>query len=111
MSSPQHLLAAAALVLIFAGHPLHAQSGPPTNGLRLWLEADAGVVHDQSGKISVWQDQSGLGNDATETSGSQQPLLVDDSINGLPTVHFSGGQKLNLPNLMNGANGGEVSWF
>ena len=93
---------------LFAGNFVRGQSGPPTDGLALWLRADSGVTVDQDGKISTWQDQSGLGNDATQTSGSNQPLLVAGSINGLPTVHFSGSQWLNLPDLMNGATAGEL---
>ncbi|HWA11396.1 MAG TPA: fibronectin type III domain-containing protein [Opitutaceae bacterium] len=79
------------------------------SGLKLRLQADTGVVQS-SGIISTWQDQSGLGNDATQTSSGSRPTLVTNALNGYPVVHFvsSSGQYFNLPNLMSGATAGEV---
>jgi hypothetical protein len=77
-------------------------------GLRLWLQADVGTTVDQNGRLSSWQDQSGLGNDALQGNASLQPTLSQNSISGLPAVHFSGGQTISLPNFMNGATAGEI---
>jgi hypothetical protein len=87
----------------------------PLNGMRLWLKADAGL--GPVGAIDTWPDQSGLGNDATQTfSGSARaPTLVTSATdptvpNGRPVVRFNGSQAqaLNLPNVMNGASAGEI---
>src|SRR5262249_58375360 len=85
-----------------------AQDLPAPDDLRLWLRADAGVVHDQNGRISVWQDQSGNGSNATQTNGGEQPFLAQNHLNGLPVVGFYGGQYFRLPNFMNGATAGEI---
>jgi hypothetical protein len=66
-------------------------------GLRLWLEADAGVATDTKALISTWADQSGNGNDATQTNASQQPTLVMSGLNNRPVVHFGGSQELGVP--------------
>jgi large repetitive protein len=63
---------------------------------------------DQNGHLSLWQDQSGLGNNAFQTNVSFQPTLSQNSISGLPAVHFSGGQRMSLPGFMNGASAGEM---
>src|SRR5581483_5512798 len=46
----------------------------PTSGLQLWLKADAGITSNgNSGKVSYWADQSGNGNDATQSDSALQP--------------------------------------
>ncbi|HXB02737.1 MAG TPA: hypothetical protein VNV15_07975, partial [Opitutaceae bacterium] len=83
---------------------------PPTAGMLLWLKADAGVSANTNGNVNVWLDQSGLGNNATQTTASQQPILVANGLNGLPVVRFSQGssQQLNLGNVMSGASAGDA---
>lgn len=103
-----HLILGTVVLLAFFSTRAPSQSPIPTPGLRLWLRADAGVTQDQNGNISVWHDQSGLGNDGSQNSLENQPLLVENSVAGLPTAHFSGNQWLNLPDLMNGATAGEI---
>jgi len=86
----------------------------PAGGLRLWLRADAGVIADGGGAISGWRDQSGNGNDASQSQPNRRPVLAPNQLNGLPAVHFilddnsSRYTWLNLPNLMAGAGGGEA---
>jgi hypothetical protein len=99
--------ASVALLIFFSGRS-YGQTTIPTTGLRLWLSADTGVTADQNGLISVWQDQSGFANNASQSTSSNQPLLVLNSVAGLPVVHFSGNQWLTLPDLMNGAPAGEI---
>src|SRR5581483_3614611 len=54
--------------------------------LKMWLRADAGVP-DGSG--SLWQDQSGNGNDAGQSVSGAIPTLVQDVVNGLPAMRFN----------------------
>ena len=87
-----------------------SEAGMPLDGMNLWLRADVGVAADSNGDISRWQDLSGNGNDATQSTVGSQPTLAANSINGLPAVHFSAaiGQWFILPNFMNGASAGEA---
>ena len=79
----------------------------PTVSMALWLRADAGIVTNASGQVSCWVDQSGGGNNATQSAIGAQPLWVPGALGGQPVVHFNGSQScLNLPNFMNGATGG-----
>ncbi|MDR2675383.1 MAG: fibronectin type III domain-containing protein, partial [Opitutaceae bacterium] len=83
----------------------------PMGNLRLWLKADAGVVTDDTGKISQWQDQSDGNHHAYQNSSAWRPMPVADATsNGPPAVHFNAtqGQYLALPDFMNGAGEGEV---
>ncbi len=69
--------------------PASAQTLTVTNGLQLWLKADAGVTA-AAGKVTAWQDQSGKGNNAGQTVADTSPLLVNDAINGKPVLRFDG---------------------
>lgn len=55
-----------------------------------WYRSDAGVT--QSSGVSVWADQSGNSNDATQSSASLRPTLVAGAVNNsiLPTLSFDG---------------------
>ncbi len=79
-------------------------------GLRILLQADVGVTADASGKVSVWQDQSGRGNNAAQLSSSNQPVLVANALNGRPVVRFTqaSSQRLSLPNVMSAATAGDA---
>ena len=78
----------------------------PTNSMTLWLKSDNGVVQS-SGNVSLWADNSGSGNDATQSNSSYQPTLTSDTQNGLPSINFNGSsQYLQLPaNLLNFGKG------
>ncbi len=68
-----------------------AVPGIPREQLVLWLKADAGV--SVSGDlVSMWQDQSGNGNDAF-TEGGYEPKLITNAVNGRPALRFNGEQK------------------
>jgi hypothetical protein len=65
--------------------------------LQMWLRADAGVeTHDYSesggdtADVSAWRDQSGQGNDVSQTTIANMPELVANGLNGNPVVRFSG---------------------
>ena len=70
--------------------PASAQTLTVTNGLQLWLKADAGVTAGAGGKVTAWQDQSGKGNNASQLVADMSPLLVNDAINGKPVLRFDG---------------------
>lgn len=69
-------------------------------------QADAGFT--VSGGTTTWADQSGRGNNATQTSSSAAPTLTAGALNGKPVVHFSGSQFFSLTNLQAGASAGEI---
>ena len=64
----------------------------PTNRLELWLRADIGVsfgaIPFQA--VSLWQDQSGYGRHATQSTPDIQPSYVTNSVNGYPAIIFDG---------------------
>ncbi len=86
----------------------------PLTGMRLWLKADTGLGPAAggglTGAINIWPDQSGNGNDVTQTYAPGAPTLVASQINGgLPVMHFTGSQYLIVPaSLMSGANQTEM---
>ena len=65
---------------------------PVTDGLSLWLKADAGVTDDGSGKVASWADQlvgdNVLADDVFQGTASDRPTLVSGKWNGLPVVEF-----------------------
>ena len=80
----------------------------PLSGMALWLSADSGVQAASNGSITQWVDQSGNGNNATQTTFSYLPTLTASALNGRPVVTFGGTNYFNLPNLMSGATSGEI---
>jgi hypothetical protein len=71
--------------------------------LRLWLEADAGVVANSDGQISQWQDQSGHANHAAQTNLNLQPTLVAAAgLAGRAAVRFNGIQTNTNGSFMHG---------
>jgi len=100
---------AAAALAAWIGLSGLAYGGQPalsvTNGLALWLRADAGVTTNAAGAVVSWTDQSGSGNNAgplSGSSGSDMPLLVTKSVFGTlpqPVVQFDGSTSvLEIPN-------------
>lgn len=61
-------------------------------GLGLWLRADKGAVVT-SGKVQLWQDQSGNGQDFTNSTSATSPLwnASKSTLNNKPTVQFVNG--------------------
>jgi hypothetical protein len=62
--------------------------------IALWLVGDS-VVADASNAVAAWTDQSGKGNNATQTTASLQPLWVSNALNGHSVVRFGSGGTLN----------------
>ena len=75
---------------------LTAAGGVPTelsvtNGLQLWLKADAGTSVGGSGGVTQWADQSGNGNHAVQALEGMAPVLTNSAVNGQPALRFDGG--------------------
>ena len=58
------------------------------NAMQVWLRADSGITKDGAGKVSVWQDRSNHGNDATQGAAEIQPTHVTGSFGGRQAVSF-----------------------
>ena len=68
-----------------------AAAWQPTDiaGCKLWLDAGQGITKDINDYVSNWTDESLNGNDATQGTGANQPLWVDNQLNGLPGIKFN----------------------
>ena len=71
---------------------------PAISGLVLHLDATQGITKDANDKVSVWADQSIEGNDAAQATHGNQPLWVDDVLDGKPVVDFTASSKQHLVN-------------
>jgi hypothetical protein len=74
----------------------YGQTGPGGVGSRsgnsslvLWLDASQipGIAHGNN--VALWPDQSGFGNNATQTN-SNKPNFLENSINGKASIAFDG---------------------
>jgi fibronectin type 3 domain-containing protein len=98
-----------------SGYSTEAQVTAPTSGvampltgMRLWLKADSLPA---SGKLNIWQDESGSSNNGTQPAGANQPSLVTGVVNGRSVVRFTGANStyVALPSTwMNSVNAGEL---
>jgi len=79
------LLAVACVLLM-----LQSSGSRASAGLVVWLDAGAGVIVDENGAVSAWNDQSGNGNNATQATAASQPLLVANQLNGNSVLRFDG---------------------
>ena len=97
----RNLLVVACLVVAgsFVAKESKVHAAPiPTTDLTVWLKSDAGLIVDGSGYVQTWQDQSGQGHDATQSTAGIQPLKVDNFWAGRPVVRFDGSDdRLQLP--------------
>ncbi|MFS0781205.1 S-layer homology domain-containing protein [Bacillus sp. 1P06AnD] len=55
----------------------------------LWLRPDKGI-NENSGKVTLWQDQSSKMNHATADTASIQPTYLENGINFNPALQFDG---------------------
>jgi hypothetical protein len=69
-----------------------AASFAPTDlsGLKLYLKPDAGISSGLSNPVALWGDQSGNGNDASQSVAGSQPVLTASVQNGLSMVLLDG---------------------
>lgn len=75
-----------------------ANAPVPTNGLSLWLRADAGVTSGAGGKVTEWS-ADGSTVKATASAPEAQPTVVQNAIGGKPAIHFDGGTQILETNL------------
>jgi hypothetical protein len=87
-----------AVVTLFAAGEVTPSDLP---SLALWVRADAGVERDGD-RVSVWRDQSGLGNDLVHADlGMSLPSWASSVAGGLPGVRFDGqGEYLRFSNRL-----------
>lgn len=55
-----------------------------------WWTADSGVAASQAGKVSSWLDGGRSANTMVQGTGSKQPSLVTNQLNGKPVLRFDG---------------------
>jgi len=68
--------------------PAPPPTGPPTEGLILWLKGDAGLT-SVAGAATAWADQSGFGQDVgLFPLGDAGPFTGLESIDGVPAITF-----------------------
>ena len=77
--------------------------------LQLWLKADAGITYDTQAFVSRWADQSGNGNDATQSDDDAEPTFVRNALNGKPVVRFDGEDDYLAINNLHYETQGEIS--
>ena len=56
----------------------------------LWLQADGTLTKDGANKVSVWNDMSGFGRNATQAVAANQPTWMPNIFNGKPALFFDG---------------------
>jgi hypothetical protein len=64
------------------------------NSTSLWLKADAGVTPDASNKVQQWTDLSANGYVMSQNLAAKRPTVVNNSVNGYPSISFAGAQVL-----------------
>ena len=61
-------------------------------GCSLWLDAadTATITYSSGSNVSQWSDKSGLGNNATQSTSTSQPISGSVSTNGKNVLNFTG---------------------
>ncbi|NOS94700.1 MAG: hypothetical protein HOP30_22545, partial [Cyclobacteriaceae bacterium] len=88
------------LLLVIISCPLLSNGQSPggvSSNLRTWVKGDVGVTGTTN--VSVWADQSGLGNNFSQGTFANQPALVTNDINGHATINFSGSTSVMTPGV------------
>ena len=103
VSSQSIRIAALSLVAgLLLSPALAAAPGGVSDGLRVWLRADAGITAADGGNVLLWADQSGNDNDAVfnpaNVYGELSPVFdaANAGANGQPTVRFNDQNALEL---------------
>lgn len=74
--------------------------GGVTNGLQVWLEAEAGVVLGAGNSVQRWEDQSGNLNHASQNTASLRPKYLEGLFGLGPGLRFDGLRYLTSTNGM-----------
>jgi len=88
-----------------------AGPGDITNGLQVWLKAEAGLTFSSGNYVKSWQDQSGNLNHALQGSTSLQPKYVKGLFGPGPGLRFDGLRYLASTNGMSTASYTKVVRF
>jgi N-acetylneuraminic acid mutarotase len=60
-----------------------------SDNLEIWLDAtDESTIVQSSNLVSIWEDKSNLGNDASQNTTTYQPTYSLDGMSGLPGLKF-----------------------
>ena len=98
-------------MVVWAGPMAWAISLPVSADLQLWLTTDVGIIVDASGNVETWVDQSGQGNDFTQsTAGARPTLITGGGPGGVDVIHFDGLDDM-LANLAQLVAGTSVTVF
>lgn len=79
-------------------NPAQTLTDPTTiTGCKLWLKADSGVYNDAGTTLATngqtvqqWNDQSGNGNNATQSTSGSRPTYQTSVLNSLPVIRLDG---------------------
>jgi len=63
----------------------------PTTNLVLWVMGEKGVTKNTSNSVSGWADQSGAGQQVTQSVSASQPTWQARALSGQPALQFDGG--------------------
>ncbi len=84
--------------------------GGVSGGLNVWLKADAGTSSTTNAAyLATWADQSGSGNDATQSVASAKPQYYSNIMNGNPAVKTTGPRYFDVN--LNGINNQNFTIF
>ncbi len=75
-------------------------SPPDIAGLKLWLDAAVGTGAAPADPVAQWNDQSGLGNHASQAEPTMQATLQTNVINGRPVLRFDSDDGYTTPLLL-----------
>lgn len=96
------------LIAYIVFHSAGAQApGNVTGGLRWWLKANAEAYSNAGTTLAVdgatvrqWNDQSTVGNNASQATAGNRPTYRTNRINGYPTLEFTGNMFLTAGSAM-----------
>jgi fibronectin type 3 domain-containing protein len=114
MHAPRSFLTLFGVIFAFflnAATNLYSEDDFPISkdNLQLWLDANAGIVTDENGKVERWEDQSGKGNHAYQTNPANRPAIgVDAQSHRSVTFAAYSRQSLILPGVLKDASSGEM---
>lgn len=67
----------------------------------LWLDAaDTSTIEESGGAVSQWNDKSGNGNNATQSSAPLKPTTNATTRNGYNVIDFDGSNSMTLPSAL-----------
>ena len=91
-------------ILFNVNHPAPPFSPLDISGCVLWLKSDTGVTKDGLNRVSLWEDQSGNNNDASQGTDGNKPIWVDNQINAFPVLRSTraAGTFMDLASLITG---------